>query len=189
MEELVLGMLKLGPAHGYELRARIRRELGPAWRVATSQLYTWLRRLEEEGNVAGEEQGAGWVAIRGRLEMELSELPEDERREFLEEYGLSGLAVERLVREAYRLLSVVTFYTFVGPEVRAWTVPAGTKAPDAGAAIHTDFRDRFVLAEIMRLEDLIHYGSEKALREAGKIVRAGRDHLIQDGDVIRFISG
>ncbi len=133
------------------------------------------------------ERGAGWMAIRGRLEMELSELPENERREFLKEYGLSELAVERLVREAYRLLSVITFYTFVGPEVRAWTVPAGTKAPDAGAAIHTDFRDRFVLAEIMRLEDLEHYGSEKALREAGKIVRAGRDHMVQDGDVIHFV--
>ncbi len=132
-------------------------------------------------------RGAGVVVIRGRLEMELSELPEEERRAFLGEYGLTELAVERLVREAYRLLSVITFYTFVGPEVRAWTVPAGTKAPDAGAAIHTDFRDRFVLAEIMRLEDLEHYRSEKALREAGKVVRAGRDHVVQDGEVIHFV--
>ena len=133
------------------------------------------------------ERGAGWVAIRGRLEMELSELSEEERREFLKEYGIQALAVERLVREAYRLLSVITFYTFVGPEVRAWTVPAGTKAPDAGAAIHTDFRDRFVLAEIMRLEDLEQFRSDKALREAGRIFRAGRDYVVQDGDVIHFI--
>lgn len=133
------------------------------------------------------ERKAGLVVIRGRLEMELAELPEGERREFLREYGLKGLAVERLVREAYRLLSVVTFYTFVGPEVRAWTVPAGTKAPDAGAVIHTDFRDRFVLAEVMQLEDLEQYRSERALREAGKIVRAGRDYVVQDGDVIHFI--
>lgn len=133
------------------------------------------------------ERGAGCVVIRGRLEMELSELPEEERREFLREYGLEGLAIERLVHEAYRLLSVITFYTFVGPEVRAWTIPAGTKAPDAGAVIHTDFRDRFVLAEIMRLEDLESFRSEKALREAGKIVRAGRDYVVHDGDVIHFI--
>ncbi len=133
------------------------------------------------------ERGAGCVVIRGRLEMELSELPGEERREFLREYGLEGLAIERLVREAYRLLSVITFYTFVGPEVRAWTIPAGTKAPDAGAVIHTDFRDRFVLAEIMRLEDLESFRSEKALREAGKILRAGRDYVVQDGDVIHFI--
>lgn len=134
-------------------------------------------------------RGAGWVVIRGRLEMELSELAEEERRAFLGEYGLAGLAVERLVREAYRLLSVITFYTFVGPEVRAWTVPAGTRAPDAGAVIHTDFRHRFVLAEIMRLEDLERLRTEKALREAGKIVRAGRDYVVQDGDVIHFIVG
>ncbi|MEN3009445.1 MAG: redox-regulated ATPase YchF [Candidatus Bipolaricaulaceae bacterium] len=133
------------------------------------------------------ERGAGWVVIRGRLEMELAELPEAERREFLREYGLQELAVERLVREAYRLLSVITFYTFAGPEVRAWTVPLGTKAPDAGAVIHTDFRDRFVLAEVMRLEDLEHYRSERALREAGRIVRAGRDYVVQDGDVIHFV--
>ncbi|MGB9757207.1 MAG: redox-regulated ATPase YchF [Candidatus Bipolaricaulaceae bacterium] len=133
------------------------------------------------------ERGAGMVVIRGRLEMELSELAEEERREFLREYGIGELAVERLVREAYRLLSVITFYTFVGPEVRAWTVPAGTKAPEAGAVIHTDFRDRFVLAEIMRLEDLEQYRSDKALREAGKILRAGRDYVVQDGDVIHFI--
>lgn len=133
------------------------------------------------------ERGAGWVIIRGRLEMELAELPEKERQEFLRAYGLEGLALERLVREAYRLLSVITFYTFVGPEVRAWTIRAGTKAPEAGAAIHTDFRERFVLAEIMRLEDLEHFHSEKALREAGRIVRAGRDYIVQDGDVIHFV--
>ncbi|MCS7239872.1 MAG: redox-regulated ATPase YchF [Candidatus Bipolaricaulota bacterium] len=133
------------------------------------------------------ERGAGWVVIRGRLEMELAELPAEERSAFLREYGLESLAVERLVREAYRLLAVITFYTFVGPEVRAWTIRAGTKAPEAGAAIHTDFRDRFVLAEVMRLEDLEQFRSEKALRESGRIVRAGRDYIVQDGDVIHFI--
>jgi GTP-binding protein YchF len=141
------------------------------------------RRLAELARA----RGAGWVVIRGRLEMELLELPEGERRAFLREYGLYELAVERLVREAYRLLSVITFYTFVGPEVRAWTVPAGTKAPHAGAVIHTDFRDRFVLAEIMRLEDLEAFRSDKALREGGKVLRAGRDYVVQDGDVIHFI--
>lgn len=134
-------------------------------------------------------RGAGLVVIRGRLEMELGELPEEERLEFFKEYGISEPAVGRLAREAYRLLSVITFYTIEGPEVRAWTVPKGTRAPDAGAAIHTDFRDRFVLAEIMRLEDLEAARSEKVLRDQGKVIRAGRDHLVQDGDVIRFISG
>ena len=134
--------------------------------------------------------GAGCVVIRGRLEAELGEAcpDEGERQAFLREYGLPESALVRLVREAYRLLAVITFYTVEGPEVRAWTIPAGTKAPDAGAAIHTDFRDRFVLAEVMHLSDLLAAGSERALRETGKIHRAGRDYTVQDGDVIHFIS-
>ncbi|MBC7093645.1 redox-regulated ATPase YchF [Candidatus Bipolaricaulota bacterium] len=135
------------------------------------------------------ETGAGWVAVRGRLEAEVAEAcaDEEERRAFLAEYGLTESALVRLVRAAYTLLSVITFYTVEGPEVRAWTVPQGAKAPDAGAAIHTDFRDRFVLAEVMRLDDLLALGSERALREMGKVQRAGRDYIVQDGDVIHFI--
>jgi len=136
------------------------------------------------------EGGAGWIIVRGKLEAELGEAcPDDgERLAFLREYGLAESALVRLVREAYRLLSVVTFYTVEGPEVRAWTVPDGTRAPNAGAAIHTDFRDRFVLAEVMHIPDLLGAGSERALREAGKVHRAGRDYTVQDGDVIHFIS-
>ncbi|MGC9529763.1 MAG: redox-regulated ATPase YchF [Candidatus Bipolaricaulaceae bacterium] len=136
-------------------------------------------------------QGAGWVMVRGRLEAEVAEAaPEEaERRQFLLAWGLTESALSRLVRAAYELLSLVTFYTFVGPEVRAWTVPQGTCAPDAGAQIHSDFRDRFVLAEVMRVDELAAAGSERALREAGKVVRAGRDYVIQDGDVVHFICG
>lgn len=133
--------------------------------------------------------GTGWVVVRGRLEAELGEACPDEaeRMAFLREYGLGESALVRLIREAYRLLSVISFYTIEGPEVRAWTVPAGTRAPDAGAAIHSDFRDRFVLAEVMHIPDLLAAGSEKALREVGKVHRAGRDYVVQDGDVIHFI--
>lgn len=142
--------------------------------------------VEEEAR----ESGAGWIVIRGKLEAELGEAcaNEGERTAFLHEYGLAESALVRLVREAYRLLAVITFYTVEGPEVRAWTVPAGMRAPDAGAAIHTDFRDRFVLAEVMHLADLLAARSEHALREGGKIRRAGREYTVQDGDVIHFIS-
>ena len=177
---------KLSPEEKEKLKGLSPLTLKPVLFVANVGDEGENEHAEKVAEIA-RERGAGCVVIRGRLEMELSELPEEERREFLREYGLEGLAIERLVREAYRLLSVITFYTFVGPEVRAWTIPAGTKAPDAGAVIHTDFRDRFVLAEIMRLEDLESFRSEKALREAGKILRAGRDYVVQDGDVIHFI--
>ena len=135
------------------------------------------------------EGGAGCVVIRGRLEAEVAEAAgdEEERRAFLSEWGLAESALSRLVRAAYELLSLVTFYTFEGPEVRAWTVPDGTTAPEAGGVIHSDFRDRFVLAEVMDLEELLAAGSERVLREQGKILRAGRDYVVRDGDVIHFI--
>lgn len=170
------------------------RELAPL----TSKPVLFVANVDDAGEndlsravaEVARESGAGWIIVRGKLEAELGEAcPEEgERQAFLQEYGLTESALVRLVREAYRLLAVITFYTVEGPEVRAWTVPAGTKAPDAGAAIHTDFRDRFVLAEVMPLADLLAAGSERALREAGRVHRAGRDYTVQDGDVIHFIS-
>ncbi len=170
------------------------RELAPL----TAKPVLYIANVGDEGEndlsrdlaAVARESGAGWIVVRGKLEAELGEAcpDETERRAFLREYGLPESALVRLVAEAYRLLSVITFYTVEGPEVRAWTVPAGTKAPDAGAAIHSDFRDRFVLAEVMPLPDLLAAGSERALREAGKVHRAGRDYTVHDGDVIHFVS-
>ncbi len=136
-----------------------------------------------------EAQGAHWIAIRGRLEAEVAEAVQEraEREAFLREWGIDQSAMERLLQVAYTLLNLVTFYTVEGPEVRAWTVVQGTRAPDAGAEIHGDFRDRFVLAEVMHLESLLSAGCERALRETGKVARAGRDYVVQDGDVIHFI--
>lgn len=170
------------------------RELAPL----TSKPVLFVANVGDEGEGVlsraladiAQNSRAGWIAVRGKLEAELGEACPDERERqaFLREYGLAESALVRLAAEAYRLLSVITFYTVEGPEVRAWTVPAGTKAPDAGAAIHSDFRDRFVLAEVMHLPDLLSAGSERALRETGKIHRAGRDYAVQDGDVVHFIS-
>jgi len=135
------------------------------------------------------EEGAGYVVIRGRLEAEIAEAAEteEERRAYLAEWGLGESALSRLVRAAYELLDLVTFYTIEGPEVRAWTVPRGTMAPDAGAEIHTDFRDRFVLAEVVNWRELVDAGSDKALREAGRWRRVGHDYEVRDGDVIHLI--
>ncbi len=145
--------------------------------------------LEALRNHAAEE-GAPWVGVRGRLEAEVAEVSQDveERLVFLREWGLQQSALERLLQAAYALLDLVTFYTVEGPEVRAWTVVKGTRAPDAGASIHGDFRDRFVLAEVMDLAGLLAAGSERALRDAGKVTRAGRDYTVRDGDVIHFIA-
>ena len=136
------------------------------------------------------EQGSPVVPIHGRLEAEVGEVATtpEERTAYLGQYGLEQTGLDLLVRAGYDLLNLVTFFTFEGPEVRAWTVPAGTAAPDAGARIHSDFADRFVLAEIMSLDELVEAGSEKPLREAGQVRRAGHDYVVSDGDVIHFVS-
>ncbi len=134
-------------------------------------------------------RGRPCIVVRGRLEAEIVETAEsnEERSSYLQQYGLAATGLDLLVQAGYRLLDLVTFYTLEGPEVRAWTVPRGTSAPQAGGRIHSDFTDRFVLAEIFSLEDLLHVGSEKTLRESGHVRRAGHDYEIQDQDVVRFI--
>jgi hypothetical protein len=131
-------------------------------------------------------RGASLVPILGDLEAELMELPEAERREFLESLGLSEPGVNRLIAESYRLLNLVTFYTIVGPEVRAWTVPAGTPAPRAAGQVHSDMEKGFIRAEVMRFDDLVRMGSPARVREAGLLMVEGRDHVVQDGEILQF---
>lgn len=136
-------------------------------------------------------RGAPAISICAQIEMEVCELTadRDERLAYLSEFGLDGTGLGDLVRTGYGMLGLCTFYTFEGPEVRAWTVPKETTAPKAGARIHGDFESRFVLAEVMSLDELeaAGAGGEKTLRDHGKVHRAGHDYLVQDGDVIRFV--
>ncbi len=143
------------------------------------------RKVVEYARARGKEA----IVIRGRLEAEIAEAAgcEEERREFLSEWGLAETGLSRLIRAGYKVLGLVTFFTFEGPEVRAWTVPEGTTAPQAGGRIHSDFAERFVLAEVIDLDELVSAGSEHALRAAGRVIRAGRDYVVQDGDVIHFV--
>jgi GTP-binding protein YchF len=138
---------------------------------------------------AARDRGTEAIAIRGRLEAEIAEAAgsPEERAAYLGEYGLERTGLDALVLAGYRLLDLITFFTFEGPEVHAWTVPRGTKAPNAGGRIHSDFAERFVVAEVMRLEDLLELGSEKGLRDAGKLHRSGHDYVVNDGDVIHFV--
>ena len=138
---------------------------------------------------AARSRGAEAVAIRGRLEAEIGEAAAtlDERASFLAEYGLEETGLDALVGAGYRLLALVTFFTTDGPEVRAWTVRHGATAPEAGGRVHSDFAERFVLAEVVHLDDLLRTGSEKLLRAEGKVRRGGHDYIVSDGDVIHFI--
>jgi len=126
------------------------------------------------------------VAVSARTEAELDELEPDERAEYMQEIGLSLRALPGVISAGYALLSLVTFFTTVGTEVRAWTVPAGTPARRAAGRIHTDMEKGFIRAEVIGATDLLEQGSEQAAREKGLIRSEGRDYVVEDGDVIRF---
>jgi GTP-binding protein YchF len=131
-------------------------------------------------------RGVPIVEISVRTESELHELDPDERQAYMAELGLSEPGLARFVKAGYQLLSLVTFFTTVGTEVRAWTVPAGTPAVKAAGKIHTDMERGFIRAEVVASQDLISLGSEQAVREKGLLRLEGKDYPVQDGDVIRF---
>jgi GTP-binding protein YchF len=133
-----------------------------------------------------DQEGNKVVLIRGDLEAELAQLREDEREEFRRELGLEGSSLERLVEVGYGTLSLVTFYTTVSSELRAWTVPSGTPAPKAAGKIHSDMERGFIRAEVVSFSDFITCGSEHVARERGLLRSEGKDYLIRDGDIIHF---
>ncbi len=126
------------------------------------------------------------VVICGDMEAELAELKEEEREEFRRELGLEGSSLERLVQVGYEVLSLVTFYTTVSSELRAWTVPSGTSAPRAAGRIHSDMERGFIRAEVVSFSDFITCGSEHIARDKGLLRSEGKDYLIQDGDIVHF---
>jgi len=134
------------------------------------------------------EESAETVAMCGRDEADVNELPEEDRPEFLLELGLQESSVERLIHAAYRELGLVDFFTAGEKEVHVWTCPAGSKAPVAAGKIHSDMERGFIRMEVIAYEDLIAYGSEDAVAKAGKLRLEGKEYEIRDGDivVIRF---
>lgn len=133
------------------------------------------------------EEDAELLVIAAQTESEIAELETyEERQEFLEAVGLEESGVSRLIRSAYALLNLETYFTAGVQEVRAWTYTKGWKAPQAAGVIHTDFEKGFIRAEVIKYEDFIHYGSEQAVKEAGKLSVEGKDYVVQDGDVMHF---
>ena len=131
-------------------------------------------------------ENAEVAIISARVEEEISELEDDEKAEFLEAIGLQESGVDMLTRAAYHLLGLATYFTAGEKEVRAWTFKRGMKAPQMAGIIHSDFEKGFIRAVTMSYEDLIKYGSEKAVREAGRLREEGKDYVGQDGDIMEF---
>jgi ribosome-binding ATPase len=131
-------------------------------------------------------EGAGCVVISARIEAEVAALPEGDRDAYLAELGLTEPGLNRLIREGYRLLDLVTYFT-VGPkEARAWTVTRGTRAPQAAGVIHTDFEKGFIRAETIACEDFVAHGGEVGAKDAGRMRLEGKDYVVADGDVMYF---
>jgi hypothetical protein len=131
-------------------------------------------------------QGASVVPICAALEAQIAELDPEDRPEFLENAGLTEPGLHAVVRAGFDVLGLITFFTADKPEVRAWTIHCGVKAPQAAGVIHTDFEKGFIRAEVIRWEDYVALGGGAKAREAGKLAIEGRDYVVRDGDVIHF---
>lgn len=132
------------------------------------------------------EEGAEVVVVSAKVESEIAELDEAEAREFLAELGLKESGLDKLIKASFKLLGLITFLTAGEPEVRAWTIQAGTKAPQAGGKIHSDIERGFIRAEIVSYGDLIAAGSQAVAREKGQVRLEGKEYVMQDGDVTYF---
>ena len=133
------------------------------------------------------DENAEVLVLAAATEADITELDTyEERKMFLDEIGLTEPGVSRLIRSAYKLLSLQTYFTAGEKEVRAWTIPVGAKAPQAAGVIHTDFEKGFIRAEVIYYEDYINYGSEVKVREAGKMRVEGKEYVVADGDIMHF---
>ncbi len=136
---------------------------------------------------AAHDEGAEVIVMNNSIEAQITELETaDDKELFFSEYGLTEPGLNRLIRAAYQLLNLVTYFTAGVQEVRAWTIHRGWKAPQAASVIHTDFEKGFIKAETIAYKDFVQYGSEAACRENGKLRIEGKEYVVQDGDILHF---
>lgn len=143
----------------------------------------WIEKVEE----MAKSEGAEVVVLAAQIEADINELETfEERQMFLEELGLEEPGVNRLIRKAYSLLKLQTYFTAGVKEVRAWTIEKGWTAPQAAGVIHSDFEKGFIRAEVIKYDDFVNYGSESKVKEAGKLSVEGKEYIVQDGDIMHF---
>lgn len=131
-------------------------------------------------------EGAETLPICAEMEAEIAQLDEDEKAMFLSDMGLEKSGLDRLIKKSYSLLGLISYLTAGKPEVRAWTIKKGTKAPQAAGKIHTDFERGFIRAEVVSFADLVACGGMTAAKEKGLVRSEGKDYVVQDGDVVLF---
>lgn len=166
--------------------------------LLTDKPIIYVANVEEENVNSGNEysqtlekavasENAQVVLVSAALEAQIAEFDNEEDKEmFLEEYGLKDSGLNRLIKAAYALLDLITYFTAGVQEVRAWTIRKGWKAPQAAGVIHTDFERGFIKAEVIKMEDYQKFGSEQACKEAGKLAIEGKEYVVKDGDIMHF---
>ncbi|SEC32207.1 redox-regulated ATPase YchF [Paenibacillus sp. GP183] len=150
--------------------------------VASADDNSYVQKVKEFAAL----EGAEVVPISAKVESEIAELEDEEKEMFLQELGLQESGLNRLIKAAYKLLGLYTYFTAGVQEVRAWTVRRGTKAPQAAGVIHTDFERGFIRAEVVSYQDLVTSGSMNAAKEKGQVRLEGKDYVVKDGDVMHF---
>ncbi len=157
----------------------------------------YMANVSEEDAVSGnkyvdavreyaERENSSVVVVCAKIEAELADLSDDEKREFLCDLGINDSGLDKLIKATYSLLGLSTYFTAGSDEVRAWTFKNGMKAPDCAGIIHTDFKKGFIKAEVISYDDLVTYGDEKRVKENGKVRLEGKDYVMQDGDICYF---
>jgi hypothetical protein len=131
-------------------------------------------------------KGSRLVYICGKLEQDLIGLSPDERQSYMELYGMTEMSIEKVITVGYDMLGLITFYTIVGKEMRAWTIPKNTTCVQAAGKIHTDMEKGFIKAEVINVADFLQYGSEHAAREHGALKIEGKDYIVKDGDILHI---
>jgi len=152
---------------------------------------TQLDSLDDDPHVSkvralAEERGVPMVVISAAIEAEITQLPEEDRAEYLESLGLDEPGLHHVIRTGYAVLDLITFFTAGPQELHAWTITRGTKAPQAAGKIHTDFERGFIRAEVIKCADILELGSEAAVKAAGKLGIEGKEYVFQDGDIAHF---
>lgn len=154
--------------------------------INEDELHDENQHVKQLRKTAGEED-AGVLTVCANLEAQIAEIEDKaEKQMFIEEYGLEQSGLDRLIRASFDMLNLITFFTAGKKEVKAWTIPAGTKAPQAAGFIHSDFEKGFIKAEVIKYDDYCQYGSEAACKNAGKVALEGKDYVVHDGDIIHF---
>ncbi|MBI4135590.1 redox-regulated ATPase YchF [Candidatus Uhrbacteria bacterium] len=150
-------------------------------------VYNVDEGIRDEGlRIKDKELPGPRVVVSAKIESELAELPEEDAKQMMQDLGLAESGLDQLIHASYKLLGLITFFTSGPKETRAWTVPKGTKAPQAAGVIHTDFEKAFIRAEVIACADFVKYHGESGAKEHGALRLEGKEYEIQDGDVVHF---